>query len=732
MKNKRKRILVISIALLIVMAMLLAAGYALCFETSGDERFFAGAAQEYYQELLDMGFPSDYATSLTELHLLHPTWQFKPLLITQTNAQYSWDYVIQKETENPKTNLIPRAQSYASYHHQTNLELYDAGYYQASTEAVEYFMDPRNFLNETDIFQFYDLSLDTTAQRDEVTAVLSGTFMENGTLENGSSYTEYFCTVGEQLGINPVYLAAKVRQEQGTEGTSAIISGKCGTLLANYYQNGTQTSESGKPINPPTEGHTAEELLALDGYYNLFNVKASGTGLFSIYYNAMNRAVQGTPSMSDAWGGSPSWDARWKSLYGGAYLLKTNYIDKYQSTVYLQKFNVDGRASGQNFWKQYMQNVSGALSESRSLYSAFASVDALDSTCIFLIPVYSQMPDRPCADPASGSCTLLAQATERYSYQVELTAPSRLRAEGYPIYATHSIESGDSFSLRGTISHDYGVRQIQFRLDEGEWTTVSYGKTLDLTVSEQFLPNTVHILTVRGIADYDNEDASQKHNYAFLCAVYYLQILPPERELTLTVEDQSQTTTHSDGEQLQLPACDLPGFVGWLGTDDCFLPSGASITMDKDYSFRAITLPFYRLSGASLNLDGTTPRLQFSSILGGTELSDLMQTGRIRLCANLKDGTSTLPISILSTQSNEEWLKINASTPPLSDFEQHYAIVFYVELLYTDGSTSTVYAAGKEYTRNVVSVARAALADPLGKYSPEEIAYLRTLIPDQS
>ena len=732
MKSKGKRWLSACISLLTVTAMLLAAGYALRFETSGDERFFAGEAQEYYLELLEMGFPSDYAVSLTELHLLHPTWQFKPLPITEINEKYTWDYVIRKETENPKTNLIPRSDSYLAYHHPTNTELYDSGYYQASLDAVEYFMDPRNFLNETDIFQFYDLSLDTAAQMDEVNAVLSGTFMENATLENGTSYAAYFCQVGEQLGINPVYLAAKVRQEQGTEGTSAIISGSCGTLLADYYQNKTETSDGGKPVNPPTEGYTEEELLALNGYYNLFNVKASGTGLFSIYYNAMSRAVKGTPEMSDVWGESPSWNTRWKSIYGGAYLLKTDYIDKYQSTVYLQKFNVDGRNESQNFWKQYMQNVTGALSESRSLYSAFASVDALDSSCTFLIPVYGQMPEEVNADPANGTCTLLAQATKRFSYKIEQTAPSRLRAEGYPIYATESIESGDPFSLRGVVTHDYGVRELQFRLDDGEWTTISYGKDLSLTISEQFLPNTVHILTVRGIADYDNEDSAKKHNYAFLCAVYYLQILPPERDLTLTVAEETTKSTHTDGEQLSLPACDLPGFVGWLGSDDSFLPSGARITMDRDRSFRAVTLPFYRLSGASLSLDGGNPRLQFSSILKKEDCSTLSGKGLVQLCAILTDEGGSHPLSISHTQNNGDWIKLNASTPPLSDFEKEYAVTFYAELLYTDGSTKTLYAVGEEYTRNVASVARAALADPLGSYSPEELAYLRSLIPDQS
>ena len=53
--------------------------------------------------------------------------------------------------------------------------------------AVEYFMDPRNFLNETDIFQFYNLSAVHNVGIEEVEAVLTNTFMENASLENGKT-----------------------------------------------------------------------------------------------------------------------------------------------------------------------------------------------------------------------------------------------------------------------------------------------------------------------------------------------------------------------------------------------------------------------------------------------------------------------------------------------------------------------------------------------------------------
>ena len=66
--------------------------------------------------------------------------------------------------------------------------------------ALRYFsfVSPKgvNFLNETDIFQFYTLSGGENGTIDAVEAVLAGTFMENAVLENGMTYASYFTIRG--------------------------------------------------------------------------------------------------------------------------------------------------------------------------------------------------------------------------------------------------------------------------------------------------------------------------------------------------------------------------------------------------------------------------------------------------------------------------------------------------------------------------------------------------------
>jgi len=256
MKKKTHRIISISLACVLLISL----SMVLIFSVKGNSSPFTGEAAEYFEELVNQGFPEDYAISLTKLHLLHPKWTFVPLNVTDTNSGYTWDHVIKKETDTPTINLVSSQNIYSEYWHATNRNLYDAGYYQPSRKAVEYVMDPRNFLNESDIFQFYDLSDGVIASEDAVDAVLAGSFMENAILQNGKTYTEYLIEIGEEIGIDAVYLAVKLRQEQGINGNSPIISGACGSKLWEFYRDQKQMTDDGDPIIPPTSGKSQNEF----------------------------------------------------------------------------------------------------------------------------------------------------------------------------------------------------------------------------------------------------------------------------------------------------------------------------------------------------------------------------------------------------------------------------------------------------------------------------------------
>lgn len=376
----------------------------------------------YTQSLIEKGFPASYAEKLTGLHYLHPDWVFEPLPITEMKAQYTWDYVLAQQTDNAKRNLINKGSDYVAYRHPTNTELYDSGWYQASYEAVSYFMDPENFLNEKDIFMFQDLKYADSVTVDMVEHALSGTFMANAVLYDDVTYAQYLIQIGKELDVDPLHLAARLRQEQGTSGNSPLIKGTCGDKLWYYYENQIQT-ENDKQILAPQSGYTQDELIACNGLYNYFNIGAAGTGYFAIYLGAMKEAAKGTPEMAEKWGGNPAWDTPAKAIYGGAYKLTNKYVGDYQNTLYLQKFNVDPRSS-RNFWGQYMQNVGAALTESRTIFNSLYSLDCLDLGHHFLIPVYQGKPERN-PDPADGACDTYAAAHTLVHTEVSIHSPTQ-------------------------------------------------------------------------------------------------------------------------------------------------------------------------------------------------------------------------------------------------------------------------------------------------------------------
>ncbi len=735
MRTETKKHLKIGVSAFLILLFLFTLIFQMMLSPSGSERYFSGEAQAYYESLLEAGFPQDYALALTELHLLHPTWTFRPLLITEIDSRYTWEYVIDRETAEEDINLISKSNTYQAYWHETNRNEPETGYYQPSRATVEYFMDPRNFLSEADIFQFFDLvaaGSDSADMQAAVSAVLSGTFMENATLENGDTYAAYFCRLGRELGIDPVYLAVKVRQEQGVAGTSPIISGTCGSLLNDYYQNQTQTTDSGKAILPPSDGYTEAELLALNGYYNYFNINATGTGVFEIYEKAMKRAKTGTAAMSDVWD-SPSWDRRWKALYGGAYFLKNSYIDSYQSTIYLQKFNVDAR-SGSTFSKQYMQSIFGAMSEGRLLYQSLAAIDVLDENYSFLIPVYEKMPAEAASDPANGTCARTATAGYRYTLQNELTSPDRLSATGGAIYTGIEAVQGTNLKLSGSAAHSYGVEYLEYRWDSGEWLHLANGKNLNHSLPVDFSAGTSHILTIRGRADFDENNSDRKCNSYFLFAVLYVDVIPPP---TVTVSfSVANTRTEKSlpmGTQLTLPTDEADDFAGWLGSDGSFLPSGASIEATADITYTALFLELEQLEGAALSLLPEEPYLRFFALLREDHYNALIrESGRLKLSATLfSPGADALELSpVLRPSGVSNRLSCFADTPSIerSDYKTPYTLQFSATLTYSNGTQKTIFATGEPFSRSALEVATAALTDTQTFYTPEETAYLQSIL----
>ncbi len=313
------------------------------------------AFEDYLRRI---GFPESYVHSLAVLHAQYPNWVFEPV-----KTGLSWQTVIDNESKAGR-NLIYKTEndakkSYASseYNWKTNeWTIRDAsGWVTAHPDFIAYCMDPRNFLNPTNIFMFESLSFSSAHNAAGVNAILSGTFMASE-IANGDgtmlNYANAFMSIGKAAGVSPYHIASRVRQEQGVNGTSSMISGK---------------------------------YPGYEGYYNYFNIGTYGTG-DSLYKRGLQYAKD------------QGWNTRYKSLLGGAQFLAKSYIGVGQDTLYTQKFDVI--AQGGLYSHQYMTNVQAAISESKSVASAYTDKK---QAFVFKIPVYENMPSKAVQFTASGN-----------------------------------------------------------------------------------------------------------------------------------------------------------------------------------------------------------------------------------------------------------------------------------------------------------------------------------------
>lgn len=292
-------------------------------------------------------FPAGYQPALTALKEKYPNWIF-----VRYNTELDWNTAVTNEMQGGRSLVSASSPDWAKG------DFYGAGWYNASRQALEAYMDPRNALREGAIFQFEQLTYNETYHTEAaLKSFLDNTFMNSSANAPGTNMTfEYiFYMIGKEdcRKVSPFHLAARVLQEQG-KGTSPIISGT-------------------------VEGY--------EGYYNYFNVGANGKSTEEIIRNGLEYAK------------ANEWKGAYFSILGGANLLANKYINKGQDTLYLQKFNVNKNSAYGLYQHQYMQNISAPTSEAASVFRLYSSANALGNSFVFRIPVYENMPGEPDPTP---------------------------------------------------------------------------------------------------------------------------------------------------------------------------------------------------------------------------------------------------------------------------------------------------------------------------------------------
>jgi len=353
-------------------------------------------------EVLLANFPESYKASLRALHTQYPNWKF-----VAVNTNLDWATVIANESvvgRNVIQSNYPRGTStLAPFSYlSTEAGAYDwstdkyvvkdgSNWYSANSQVISYYMDPRNFLNSTDIFQFEALAYDASQKDTVVQSILNNTFMSgnysvvdsatNQTVTG--SYKQAFMDAGKTAAANPYFLATRVKQEVGVNGsnsTSGTYKGYEG--IYNFYNSG-----------------------AFDG------TNAVAKGLQWAKGGASNATTYGRP-----------WTTPYKSIVGGAQYIAKNYINVGQNTLYFQKFNVKPTDSSQLYIHQYMTNVQAPYSEGRTTRTAYNAMGILSDAMVFYIPVYNNMPAAACQLPAAtGNPNPYLSSIKLYNGETEIT-----------------------------------------------------------------------------------------------------------------------------------------------------------------------------------------------------------------------------------------------------------------------------------------------------------------------
>lgn len=321
---------------------------------------------DFESYMTKQGFPESYKPYLRTLHEQHPKWIF-----TAQKLGVDWNTALKEECVVGR-NLVHSSALASWKSMEKGAYDFNGGYWYgldgswvaASKEIIMYYMDPRNFLNDTYIFMFENQSYDPSYQTESgVKTILADTFMSKSytcpDTKKKYTYSQTFMDAAKKSGVSPYHLASRCRNEQGVNGAPQSL----GTVKG--YEN----------------------------YFNFFDIQAYATSTMTAAEMGCKYAKTTNPTYL------LPWTNQYKSIVGGSIFLGTGYITKGQDTLYLQKFDMVDGGNGL-YYHQYMTCVFGQANEAISLKNAY-SQDILNSAMEFKIPVYNNMPDKLCPKPTS-------------------------------------------------------------------------------------------------------------------------------------------------------------------------------------------------------------------------------------------------------------------------------------------------------------------------------------------
>lgn len=321
-----------------------------------------------YTQTLKSGidaFPESYQILLKKFieEKDHTNWNFQ--------AYYTgidWNDFIAAQAEHGKN----RIHSSFDTIYRDSCNNVSGGYYCADKDITAYFVDPRNFINERNLFQFLEISYNKNLYTKDIIKEMikdykvfnygnSITFKmsDENHKDYGKNVTMTFADIimdaAEKSQMSPISIVTKIVQEVGSSGSAST--------------SGTNSS--------------------YPNCYNYFNIGAydSGDGILNGLKYANNAG----------------WHCPYTSIVEGAEYNARNYIQEGQNTLYFYKFDCVGNKilkdgetvsiTSNNLYHQYMTNVYDPYSQSATYFSTYTNNNLLDKSLNFIIPVFDNMPD---------------------------------------------------------------------------------------------------------------------------------------------------------------------------------------------------------------------------------------------------------------------------------------------------------------------------------------------------
>ena len=464
--------------------------------------------QSFEDWMTEQGFPESYKLGLRAMHLMYPNWKF---YADHTGLDFNSAVKAQNGGVNNK---------YIHKDSDISWKVYEKGEYDWSTgkwtgydgdswikttdQVVAYYLDPRNFLDITNVFMFANESFN--AEKEDLNFVknaVKGTFMdavlpeyavktEQITIAEESSevtgentgegenteepvtppkpepktYADAILEAAQKSGVSTATIVAVIRQEQGAKGTGSLISGNY--IYKEFDKN----------------GELIKEVKDFIGYYNFFNIGAYAEpdkGFPTAAYRGLWWA-KGASNGATTYG--RPWNTREKAIIGGALWYGGNYVSVGQNTIYYKNFNVYKNTEYETHKHQYATNIEDSVGKGSIMAQGMSAM--VDEEIIFHIPVYKNMPEKT-ALPVKGTNNnrflkslsvegyTLSTTFDRYKYAYELIVPHT--AANVKINAVSEADDA-KISGAGEVSLAYGNNDIKVVVTSSGGATATYNLTI--------------------------------------------------------------------------------------------------------------------------------------------------------------------------------------------------------------------------------------------------------------